>query len=767
MSAHRTVITLVAALAASAAGAPARAVTLVEDGRAVAAIHAPPEPTLQERFAADELQRYIQKASGARLAIERGAPERDAPAMVVAEVGRLPMVGHRAGSRELALSVEGVVNRTAGEHLIVAGGGPRGVVYAAYELLERLGYRWYWPGETGEVTPSLEDIVLTDLRLARDPSFVRRHAMGAPADGWEDTGWGADLVDWLVKARQNFWLRNPPGEQYEGFLDRRGGAYTKIGSGHNWQHIIPADRYFEAHPDWFPLIDGERRPRGQLCLSNPEVLERLTEYAMRGAEQMATNPDVMFIDMTQNDGAGWCECERCREIDDRDPSTHADIVLWAINQIAETVAERHPEAVLFTFAYAGSAGLPSWITPAENVMIEQPNYCFNYGASFLNPNSGRGQLFKQQVDVWAPVTTLHGIYEYFGFYNWLEALPVTLYRLPEEVPYYKRIGVHGFYSETEQRWSTNHLLYYAFSRMWWDHETDVPALMDEFFRLFYGPAEEPMRDFPLALETSGGPDRYWSGDVSNLLRIFPRELRQQCRAHLDEAKRLAADDPLVSARLAFVEPGWRYTELHLEAMEAHEAFNRAPSDEARRAAGAAWRRYVEYFGDLRGMHVFAERDLDRFRARGEQQLAKYSLDLGALPPGEFEYSDSLMRGGNALLHGQVTSMYAGTWGMCLRPGASGSLGYEVGAADGHALKSLRVWFHGGLVEGVSNAIEWSLDGETWQTLAENVEPTRDAVYDLGEQVTGRPRVWVRARYASTLDRDWCALYRVGLSGEVE
>jgi len=747
MTACRTVITLVAALVASSAGAPARAVTLVEDGRAVAAIHVPPEPTLQERFAADELQRYIEKASGARLAIERGAPERDEPALVVAEVGRLPMVGHRAGSRELALSVEGVVNRTAGEHLIVAGGGPRGVVYAAYDLLERLGYRWYWPGETGEVTPSLEDIVLTDLRVARDPSFVRRHAMGAPGDGWEDVEWGAALVDWLVKARQNFWLRNPPGEQYEGFLDRRGGAYTKIGSGHNWQHIIPAGTHFESHPDWFPLIDGERRPRGQLCLSNPEVLERLTEYAMRGAEQMAANPDVMFIDMTQNDGAGWCECERCREIDDRDPSTHADIVLWAINQIAETVAEEHPEAVLFTFAYAGSAGLPSWIGPADNVMIEQTNYCFNYGASFLNPNSGRGQLFRQQVDVWAPVTTLHGIYEYFGFYNWLEALPVTLYRLPEEVAYYKRIGVHGFYSETEQRWSTNHLLYYAFSRMWWDHETDVQALLDEFFRLFYGPAEAPMRDFHLALETSGGPDRYWSGDVSNLLRIFPRQLRQQCRAHLDEAKRLAADDPLVSARLAFVEPGWRYTELHLEAMEAHEAFNRAPSD--------------------RGTHVFAEKDLGRFLARAETQLALYSLDLAVLPPGEVEYSDYLARGGNARVHGDVTGYYSGTWGLCLRPGQEGALTYELGAEQGHTWQSAAVAFEGGFTQGVTNAIEYSVDGESWEMLAGDLKPDRDRAYDLTEHVRGRERFWVRARYRNGADADYCCLYRVRITGEVE
>lgn len=746
---------------------PVAAVTLVTDGRALGVIHVPPEPTLQERFAAEELQRYIEKASGARLEIATGAPERDVPAIVVAEVGRLGLVGEEATEAEEALSIEGVVNRTTGNRMIVAGGGPRGVVYAAYDLLERLGYRWYWPGEIGEVTPSLDDVVIENLQVARDPSFVRRHSMGGPADGWADVQWGADLVDWLVKARQNFWLKNPPGEEYEGFLERRGDTYTKIGSGHNWQHIIPAGRYFQAHPKWFPLIKGERRPEGQLCLTNPEVLQRLTDYALAGAAQMSEDPNIMFIDMTQNDGAGWCECERCREIDDRDPSTHADIMLWAINQIAEKVAERYPRAVLFTFAYADSAGLPNWITPADNVMIEQTNYCFNYGASFLNPNSGRGRLFKQQLDAWAAVTRLHGIYEYFGFYNWLEALPVTLYRLPEEVPYYKQIGVHGFYSETEQRWSTNHLLYYAFARMWWDHETDVQAMFDEFIRLFYGPAAEPMRRFYLALETSGGPDRYWSGNESNLLSIYPRELREQCRADLEEAKRLAADDPLVSARLAFVELGWRYTELHLEAMEAHEAFNRNPSPETRRAAAAAWRRYVDYFAKLRGTHAFGERDLDRFRARAEKQLATYSLDLTALPPGKFEYSDYLALGGNARVHGNVSGFYSGTWGLCLRPGQEGTLTYELGAQNGHVWRAAAFAFEGGIREGISNVIEYSLDGENWSALARDHKPERDEMYDLTEQVSGRRRFWIRARFRNGTTADYCCLYRVWITGNIE
>ena len=190
-----------------------------------------------------------------------------------------------------------------------------------------------------------------------------------------------------------------------------------------------------------------------------------------------------------------------------------------------------------------------------------------------------GLIFKEHLDNWAKEAGELAVYEYYGFYNWLEAFPVTLYRLEEEINYYKKIGVLGFYSETEQRWSTNHLLYYAFSRLWWDHTTDIESMMDEFFRLFYGPAEKPMRDFYMALETSGGRGRYWSGDTFNLPQIFTKEIRKKCRKALNTAKKLAKGDTLVMQRLGFLELGWRYTELHLEAMEAKTALAQSPTKE--------------------------------------------------------------------------------------------------------------------------------------------------------------------------------------------
>ena len=143
-----------------------------------------------------------------------------------------------------------------------------------------------------------------------------------------------------------------------------------------------------------------------------------------------------------------------------------------------------------------------------------------------------------------------------------------------------------------------------------------------------------MRAFHMTLETTGGRDCYWSGNVSDLTRIYTPDVRATCRRSLDEARRLAAADPLVLSRLDFIELGWRYTELHLAAMEAHLAFGRESTDANRATARDAWQCYVDYFDELEGTHAFAESDLPRFRGRSEKQLAPYATDLGAAEDAE-------------------------------------------------------------------------------------------------------------------------------------
>ncbi len=743
----------------SAAGA---AVSVVRDGKATAALHISPQATEPERFAATELQAYIEKATGAHLLLTTEAPAADDSAVIVALTSSAPGLGVKLTPAEEKLGLEGLARRTEGTHLLVLGGGPRGIVYSAYDLLENLGYRWYWPGELGEVRPRLSSIDVGEIQRVFEPSFVRRHAMGGGDP--QDPAWNRDVKDWLVKNHQNFWV-HPLADDPQ-FMTSRGGTCTKVGSGHNWQHIIRADVYFKDYPDYFALVRGKRIPNGQLCLSNPEVRKLLLDYALTGAAKMAADPNIMFVDMTQNDGDDWCQCEACKAIDDKDPSTHADILLWALNPIAEAAAREYPQALLHTYIYAGADGPPSWIKPAANIHCEQTNYCYNYGVSFLRPGGPQAR-FREKFDTWTSLATLRGIYEYFGFYNWLEALPVTLYRLQEEVNYYQQHKVHGFYSETAQHWATNHLLYYAFSRVWWDHTTNVPAMLDEFFRLFYGPAAQPMRRFYLALETSGGPDRYVSGNEFDLYSLYPKPLRDQCRADLEEAKRLAVNDGKVTARLGFVELGWEYTEKHLTAMEAHQAFRRKPCPEARATARKAWEDYVAVFDRYRGTHAFDEGDLTGFKGRAEKQLAAYQLDLAALPAGEVSYSDSFNTGGNARLHGRVDGFYDGTWGLSLYKRGQGILTYELGAQPGHTWQALVISFYTTWREGMTAVVEVSGDNETWRPLAENKSLTWHDEFDLTDTVKGRPRLFVRVRAGSTLDREVAAVHGIRLRGSIQ
>lgn len=756
---QRSLLTAVALTA----GLASAAVTIVEPARPAAVIFVRAGAGAPEQFAAEELRQYLGRATGAELMVREGVPPAGQPAIVVALTAAAGELGLTLTAAEQALGAEGLARRTDGDRLLILGGGPRGVVYSAYDFLESLGYRWYWPGELGEVTPKLARLSVADVNRVFEPSFARRHAMGG-GDDPADAAWNREVIDWLVKNHQNFWLHSPPDDPE--FVRRRGGTLTKVGSGHNWQHIIPAATWFDQHPEYFALVKGKRIRNGQLCLTNPEVLRRLREFALDGARKMAENPDILFVDLTQNDGDDWCQCPECRKIDDRDRATHADILLWALNPIAEAAAAVYPKALLHTYVYAGAANPPDWIKPAANLHCEQTNYCYNYGASFLRPG-GPQEKFKRNFDAWTELATVRGIYEYFGFYNWLEALPVTLYRLADEVGYYHRHKVHGFYSENQQRWSTNHLLYYAFSRLWWDHTTDVPAMLEEFFRLFYGPAEKPMRDFYLALETSGGPDRYLSGNEFDLYGLYPKAVRDTCRASLEAARKAAAGDPLVTARIAFVELGWAYTERHLEAMDAHQAFRRQPGPETRQAARRAWSAYVDGFAGLKGTHAFADRDLDQFRERARKQLAAYQLDLAALPPGEVVYRDAFNTGGNARLHGLVDGFYDGTWGLCLHPKGKGALTYELGAAPDRVLAELRVSWYASAREGVTNAVEWSLDGQQWQPLAANRALSWDDEFDLTEQVRGKPRCWLRVRCESSLDRDIAVVHGVRIGGLVE
>src|SRR5688572_13733933 len=131
--------------------------------------------------AAKDLQAYVKKITGAELPIVAD----DAP-----PAGPLILVGTSALTAAIAdanipagltpsRNEEGFVILCRGDRLVLAGNdaGPyHGTEYAVYALLERLGVRWFMPGDFGEVLPPAQPTIdVADFELREKPDFRQRN----------------------------------------------------------------------------------------------------------------------------------------------------------------------------------------------------------------------------------------------------------------------------------------------------------------------------------------------------------------------------------------------------------------------------------------------------------------------------------------------------------------------------------------------------------------------------------------------------------------
>ena len=105
--------------------------------------------------------------------------------------------------------------------------------------------------------------------------------------------------------------------------------------------------------------------------------------------------------------------------------------------------------------------------------------------------------------------------------------------------------------------------------------------------------------------------------------------------------------------------------------------------------------------------------------------------------------------------------------MSTHANGSGSVTYELGAQEGHKWVEARIGLSGVKDDQLTNAVELSLDGENWETLAENQALDPNDEFDITETVAGAQRFWVRARYKSSATDDVNCLVSVAMEGRIQ
>ena len=528
------------AIGVLALGVPAQAqITLIQDGHAHVRVVTPDSPSFLERKAADELAHYLGRIGNAAVAVVR---EGEAPG------GVRILVGNTRAGREIVPDAdkqgpEGFVIRTRGQDVAVVGGGEYGALYGAYELLEQLGVRWYLPDPLGEIVPQRRVVTVPEINDAQKPAFAMR--------------WVGNDDEWNLRNKQNR-VKDP---DYHPAFRVAPAIY------HGQYTLLPPKQYFKDHPEYFALVDGTRSDdrNAKPCYSNPEVAEVI---ARNLADLKRRDPSISLLSFSPTDNQLWCECPGCRAMDDAGPrpqdQTYSRRSLLFYNRVAEDLQKDFPDQKLLVGAYNVYTRPPKdpKIKAHRNLAVIITHYNDYCNVHPINdPNCPPNREFARLIRDWQRLVPDVYIYEYYAKGGWVDLPWPLVHSITADIRYLRDQGVRGFFTQYSIGGVWTGLLdYYVAAKLLWNPDADVPAMLDEFYRNFFGAAAKPMKAYYQALEAAATQSgRHISGSAFHNARyVFTEDLIAQLGRCLDQARRLA-DDEAVRARIEKVAVSYDYT----------------------------------------------------------------------------------------------------------------------------------------------------------------------------------------------------------------
>jgi hypothetical protein len=453
---------------------------LVSDGKSEYKIVVSKDASVPEKNAAIELQTYLEKISGCRLPIvnEAGTDE------------KLVYIGFKGADESLLKNLdtasfgnEEFIIRSNGKKLLIAGGNSRGTVYgvSAY-LTDHLGCRWY----TREVIniPSLPTIKLSPIEDRQKPALEYREPYYLEAYNTE----------WALHNKTN--SRAIP--------DSLGGAYFIYPFVHTFDALVPSEKYFKAHPEYFSEVDG-KRTTAQLCLTNSEVVKIATATVF---EWIKTYPKANVFSIDQNDFGGNCTCVNCKKLDDEEGSP-AGSLLNFVNQIADTVAKTNPDIKLQTLAYYYTEAPPKTIRPRDNVTIRLCHY--DYCSAHPLGKCDSHKPYVERLQEWKKIAKRVTIWDYYTqFASFLMPFP-NFETMKNDVKFYVDNGVIGLFAQGNNVPDDGHgefteLRAWVFSQLMWNPDRDAQGLIDEFVKNVYGNASPYVGQYIQLLHEQVKPD---------------------------------------------------------------------------------------------------------------------------------------------------------------------------------------------------------------------------------------------------------------------
>jgi len=457
------------------------------------------------------------------------------------------------------LGPEGIVLKTVGNAVVVAGKDDLGLRHATYAFLEELGCRYLWPGELGKVVPRRDTLLVPalDVREAprmwsrsirsRSPHTSPRMLRGFKKLGIDTEEYGQRFAGAVTCAQ--------PTDRWLAW--HRMGTHRKVARGHSFGDYW--HRLGKDHPEWFALQPNgvrdqslsTKRPR--LCHSNRQLIEQVIRDRL---DALRKNPSAPGVPIGLNDGGytTFCMCQSCRRLDPangrevklldctRIPRRYfpyvslTDRVLWFTNQVAEGVAKEFPDKHLGLYAYSVYNAPPLKTKPHPNLVI------FYVGTSLDDWNGWT--RFGNKIFYRPNVLLAHR----------RKTAPQNFSRtLFDSFLHMYRTGLIGTdFDSCQHQWALKGLIYYVLAKAHWNPtQLDYEALVDDYCRSGFDAAAKPVRRYFTILEQISNEA---AEKKIGIVEAYSDERLQELQACLDEAQGLAAgvENEKIPRRVGFL-----------------------------------------------------------------------------------------------------------------------------------------------------------------------------------------------------------------------
>ena len=369
----------------------------------------------------------------------------------------------------------------------------RGTLFGAYAFLERFaGVRMYFPGELGTCVPQAGRIVVPEGRIEESPAFlVRRY-------GYADGPVAKELLEGMVG-------RDAPIAPQ---MDET--SFKRL----NWYRLRMETAHLacchgaKTHclsPETWDAIYTNACAVLAACAPNQSRRSRGDRPTGRdGAPRRPLDPIV--FDAMPKDGFTWarhCPCDWCAKnipFSRHDIGFATDLVWRRTAELANRLLAKFPSARVSQMSYIPYARIPTNEIPGNVDVFVARRGPWAEGTSI-------GAREKEEVRAW--YAKLGRPVALWNYPDKVDCWNLEMKNIPQLAPrawasYYRAVApyVMGAFAESESdRWIYNYLNYYVFSRLCWNPEADVEAIIAEHHRCMFGAAAKEMADFFDTLES--------------------------------------------------------------------------------------------------------------------------------------------------------------------------------------------------------------------------------------------------------------------------